>query len=126
MRPTTRFESRLLALKNSFALSLPGRVAEIAATLRRRQDGSEGGGKLPRQFHNLAGTAGTYGFYSIAAVATDGFDECVELGSGRLGETRYLWSILEELENAASSDFIQREDAHLMSGTLQAIEMSGR
>jgi HPt (histidine-containing phosphotransfer) domain-containing protein len=101
------FEMRVRDLKSRFERSLPERVAEIAETLRQRQRAGEPEDKLRRQFHNLAGTAVTFGFHSIAAAATDGFDECADLGSERInGEARYLWSLLEELTHAASGAFL--------------------
>jgi len=106
-----RFEMRLAELKGRFARSLPGRVEEIAETLRRRQDYDDGQETLDRQFHNLAGTAGSFGFLSIAAVAADGFDECAEAGSGPIsGEARYLWSIVEDLAYAASGEHFNAPD----------------
>lgn len=128
MIPANRFETRLVDLKSRFARSLPGRVEEIAEALRQRQDYDDGKGTLDRQFHNLAGTAGTFGFLSIAAVATDGFDECAEIGTGRFsGETRYLWSILEELAHAASGDLLfESPILHLMTGTLAPMELTER
>ena len=123
----TRFEARLFDLKNRFVQSLPGRVAEIAETLRHRQGDDDAAGTLDRQFHNLAGTAGTFGFHSIAAAATDGFDECVEIGSGRIhGEARYLWSILDELAYAASGGVCEGATFHLMNGALAPLELTER
>ena len=119
----TSFETRLFNLKNKFEQSLPGRVAEIVQTLRQRQVCGGTEDTLGRQFHNLAGTAGTYGFHSIAAAATDGFDECVEIGSGRIdGEARYLWSILDELVHAASGDLFRGQAFQLTGATLAPME----
>ena len=114
MTTVNRFETRLADIKGRFARSLPERVEQIAETLRQRQDYDDGKDTLDRQFHNLAGTAGTFGFHSIAAVATDGFDECAEVGAGRIsGEARYLWSIVEELAYAASGDLSKPPITHL-------------
>lgn len=114
-------EARLLDLRKRFIRSLPGRVAAIVTALQQRQDIAELQGTLDRQFHNLAGTAGTYGFFAIAAAAVDGFDECARLNGARIeGDARYLWSIVEELANEAC-DPIALADAteaifHSMSG----------
>lgn len=100
---TAGFAARLEELRQRFARSIPGRVAEIVQSLSRRLAGAaDEGDALERQFHSLAGTAGTYGFYAVAAAATDGFDECVARG-GECGgnEGRYLWSIIEELADQA-------------------------
>lgn len=127
MTTTSRFETRLHDLKDRFAQSLPRRVAEIAETLRQRQIDGEAEGTLDRQFHNLAGTAGTFGFHSIAATATEGYDECSELGGGRiLGEARYLWSIMDELAHAASGEMINAPVFHLLNGTLAPMELTER
>ena len=101
------FETRLLDMKNRFERNLPGRVADIVETLRQREDSGGGEYELPRQLHNLAGTAGSFGFHTIAAVANEGYEECVELDGRPLRDSLYLWSILEELTYAASGDFIQ-------------------
>lgn len=100
---TTEFETRLLEMKNRFVRGLPDRVEAIAEGLRQRQAGrSEFEETLERQFHNLAGTAGTYGFLEIAAVASDGFDGCAHLNRRIEGDARYLWSVVEELEDQAA------------------------
>jgi HPt (histidine-containing phosphotransfer) domain-containing protein len=97
-----RLSTRVLELRNRFIRSLPDRIAAIMENLRERQGSSERGETLDRQFHNLAGTAGTFGFFAIAAAAADGFDECVGLDGGRIeGDARYLWSIVEELADQA-------------------------
>ena len=97
-----RMNPRVLELRNRFVRSLPDRVAAIMENLRMRQESSELGVVLDRQFHNLAGTAGTFGFFAIAAAAADGFDECAGLDGGKIeGDARYLWSIVEELADQA-------------------------
>ena len=98
------FETRLLDLRNAFVRSLPDRIAAIAETLRRRLDGeNESAHTLERQFHNLAGTAGTYGLLAIAASAQEGLDECSRLDGDRIGtHARSLWSVVEDLTHAAS------------------------
>jgi len=99
------FESRIAELRKKYVLSLPARVAAIAEALRGRQKCDEASGSLDRQFHNLAGTAGTFGFFAIAATAVDGFDACSGLGGARIeGDARYLWSIVEELQNEVAFD----------------------
>jgi HPt (histidine-containing phosphotransfer) domain-containing protein len=106
----TRIDARLLELRKRFVRNLPERIAAIVETLRQRQDGLEHDGTLDRQFHNLAGTAGTFGFFAIAAAALDGFDECAGLKGAKIdGEARYLWAIVEELANeACDPDALER------------------
>lgn len=98
---TAGVQRRMHDLRKRFVQSLPDRIADIANSLRERQrlNWAEEG-TLDRQFHNLAGTAGTFGLFAIAAAAEDGFEECSDLSGARIeGEARYLWSIVEELEN---------------------------
>jgi len=97
-----QLHTRLLELRKRFVRSLPDRVSAIVETLRQRQDIAEREGTLERQFHSLAGIAGTYGLFAIAAAANDGFDECANLDGAQIeGAARYLWSIVEELANEA-------------------------
>ena len=97
---SARFQARLLELRNRYVQCLPDRVAAIVQTLRECQELGTASGVLDRQFHNLAGTAGTYGLFAIAATAMEGFDECVDLNGARIeGDARYLWSVVEELAN---------------------------
>lgn len=94
------FELRVAELRDRYVLSLPALVAAIAEGLRSRQHSASPSGALDRQFHSLAGTAGTFGLFAIAATATDGFEECASLDGARIeGAARYLWSIVEELED---------------------------
>jgi hypothetical protein len=104
MMTTASLETRLLDLRNGYIRSLPERIAAIAESLRRRLDGgSDTAETLDRQFHNLAGTAGTYGLLAVAASAREGFDECSSLeGDAISSHARYLWSIVEELGYAAA------------------------
>jgi HPt (histidine-containing phosphotransfer) domain-containing protein len=104
---TKTLERRLHDLRERFVGSLPERLATMAETLRQCQDGvPQTGGKLDRQFHTLAGTAGTYGLHSIAAAAVDGEDACGQLGGDSIEEfdARYLWSLIEELQYAIAMD----------------------
>lgn len=97
-----RLNPRVIELRNRFVRSLPDRIAAIMENLVQRQGSSETAATLDRQFHNLAGTAGTFGFFAIAAAATDGFDACEVLGGARIeGDACYLWSIVEELAHQA-------------------------
>jgi len=66
MNELTSAEEKLAALRQRFALSLTGRLDAIQAALGR--DLSE----LERLFHTLAGTAGTFGFSAISALARRG------------------------------------------------------
>ena len=122
---TAKFETRLANLKNQYLGNLPARVASISAALRQRQEGIEQiDGDLHRQFHNMAGTAGTYGLFTIAAAATDGMDECANLGMAPIeGAARYLWSLIEELENAVRVESIGQTINSPLGAQSQAREL---
>jgi HPt (histidine-containing phosphotransfer) domain-containing protein len=94
------FESRVAELRARYVHSLPALVAAIRDALRGRPQAGPSPGSLDRQFHSLAGTAGTFGLHAIAATALDGFDECSSFDETHVdGGSRYLWSIVEELED---------------------------
>lgn len=67
-------QEKLAALRQRFALSLPGRLDAIEAALGG--DASE----LERLFHTLAGTAGTFGFSVISALARLGEENHTDAG----------------------------------------------
>lgn len=107
MTPTA-FENRLFQMRQKFVQTLPGRVAILADTLRECQQGVDGSFEaLDRQFHALAGTAGTFGLSAIAVTAADGEEECGALDASAVeaSDGRYLWSLIEELEHAAMDGF---------------------
>jgi HPt (histidine-containing phosphotransfer) domain-containing protein len=112
---STMFSTRLTDLRNRYLGTLPARIAAIAESLRERQEGGvEVEDVLDGQFHALAGTAGTYGLFAIAEAATDAEVECAELqGVALSGHSRYLWSLVEELEYAIANGvgFAPSEDS---------------
>lgn len=121
-----RLDTRLLDLRRRFIRSLPDRVAAIVETLRQRQGDGERNGTLDRQFHNLAGTAGTFGFFAIAAAALDGFDECAGLNGAKIeGDARYLWSIVEELANEACDPIALERANEAIFQSMSGSERSG-
>jgi HPt (histidine-containing phosphotransfer) domain-containing protein len=112
----TSLESRMLDLRTRFVGNLPAKIAVIAESLRERQTAAEPEGKLERQFHNLAGTASTYGLFAIAEAASDGFDACENLDGARIeGDARYLWSIVEELAHEASGRYFPDDNAAVLN-----------
>jgi chemotaxis protein histidine kinase CheA len=100
-------EGRLLDLRKRYVRTLPEKVALIAETLRQCEQGvPESWGELDRQFHTLAGTAGTYGLFGIAAAALDGEEVCAGFGGTAVddGEVRYLRSLIDEIEGVVAHD----------------------
>jgi diguanylate cyclase (GGDEF)-like protein len=79
-------EEKLAALRERFARSLAGRLDAIEAAVAG--DGSE----LERLFHTLAGTAGTFGFRAISALA--------RLGEENVRDAAVASSMLAELRTA--------------------------
>jgi diguanylate cyclase (GGDEF)-like protein len=65
-------EQKLAALRDRFAQSLPKRIEAIESAL----DGDPV--QLERLLHSLAGTAGTYGFAEISALARVGEESCAD------------------------------------------------
>ncbi|MDP9194096.1 MAG: Hpt domain-containing protein [Acidobacteriota bacterium] len=74
-------ENRIRELRQRYAQTLPERLASIARTLIQAGEAMQAGetniprAELLRQFHTLAGTAGTFGFEDIATLAADA--ECI-------------------------------------------------
>ena len=73
MTDPTSAEQKLAALRERFANSLPARRDAIEAALANNPTEAE------RLLHSLAGTAGTYGFHKISAIARRGEEgeDCV-------------------------------------------------
>jgi HPt (histidine-containing phosphotransfer) domain-containing protein len=70
MESSTTLTGRLLDLKQRFVRKMPDRIAAITSTLSGYEDGSaEVRALLERQFHTLAGTAGTYDLDAVAYLA---------------------------------------------------------
>ncbi len=70
-------EEKIRALRDRFVHGLAGRIAEIDAELAHMA-GNGSAAALERQFHTLAGTAGTYGLDHIAELAAQGEEICCD------------------------------------------------
>jgi HPt (histidine-containing phosphotransfer) domain-containing protein len=107
MNATNRFENRLNELKQRFVRRMPERIAAITSTLAGYGDGGrEATRRMETQFHNLAGTAGTFDLEAIAAVACEGEQACAELNQSApdSGDFSYLAYLVERLEGALAID----------------------
>jgi HPt (histidine-containing phosphotransfer) domain-containing protein len=108
-RPTT-LNGRLLDMRERFVRRMPDRIAEIASTLSKYGEGDEQvTALLERQFHTLAGTAGTYDLNTVAAAAFEGEQACVELGKsqGDGDDLTYLRFLVAQLSGALAADAAQ-------------------
>jgi HPt (histidine-containing phosphotransfer) domain-containing protein len=107
MEPSTPLNGRLLDMKQRLVRMMPDRIAAITSTLSGYGDG---GGDvtalLERQFHTLAGTAGTYDLDALAAAAFEGEQACVELGKSPHdgGDVPYLAFLISQLHHALAVD----------------------
>lgn len=107
MDPTNPLIGRLLDLRQRFVKTMPDRIAAIAATLADCIDGGpEATDRLERQFHTLAGTAGTYDLHTVAAAAFEGEEACVELAQSQIDSDhfKYLTFLVEQLHGALAVD----------------------
>lgn len=107
MELSTELRGRLLDMKQRFVRSVPDRIAAITSALADfRNGGSEAPHRLERQFHTLAGTAGTFDLSAVAAVAFEGEEACLELHqSAPDGEDfTYLAFLVEQLHGALAVD----------------------
>jgi len=99
-------ENRIRELRQRYARTLPDRLASVARTLIQAGETMQAGetiqagetniprAELLRQFHTLAGTAGTFGFEDIATLAGDA--ECL------LSSASALYVTPDEVERLAS------------------------
>lgn len=107
MESSTSPTGRLLDMKQRFVGTMPNRIAAITSTL----SGYEHGGEevralLERQFHTLAGTAGTYDLDAVAGAAFEGEQACVEIGEAQPdgGDFTYLSFLVDQLHGALAAD----------------------
>src|ERR1700687_5768000 len=104
MAPTAVLKGQLIELKDRFVRKMPDRIEAIAATLTSCIDGgSDAMDYLERQFHTLAGTAGTYDLTAVAAAAFDGEEACADANRSPL-DIRYLSILVDQLRFALASD----------------------
>jgi HPt (histidine-containing phosphotransfer) domain-containing protein len=98
---------QLFELKQRFVQRMPDRIAAIGSALG---DCTDGGGeamdRLERQFHTLAGTAGTYDLNAIAAAAFEGEEACAELNKAPLESEGfvYLMLLVDQVRGALAAD----------------------
>jgi len=107
MEPSMTLKGQLFDLKQRFVQTMPTRIAVIASTLAGRFDADSGVmDRLERQFHTLAGTAGTYGLNAVAATAFEGEEVCSELKQSPLEseDFTYLAFLVNQLSGALASD----------------------
>ena len=105
MEGTEALMGRLVDLRGRFIKTVPGRVDAIAATLARCEADFAAIHQLERQFHTLAGTAGTYGLDSVAITASEAEAVCAEFLETHVNnETfHYLKDLIDQLRAASET-----------------------
>ncbi len=101
------FKGRLIDLKRRFVQKMPDRIAAIASTLAASAAGDgEARARLEREFHTLAGTAGTYGLNAVAAAALEGEEASVGLEMSPLDHEAFktLTRLVDQLRSALAAD----------------------
>lgn len=107
MEPSITLKGKLFDLKQRFVQTMPDRIAAIASTLAvcvdRDQEATE---RLERQFHTLAGTAGTYDLNAVAAAAFEGEEACRELNQSGFSaeDLTYMGFLVDQLRGALAVD----------------------
>jgi chemotaxis protein histidine kinase CheA len=110
MEPSISLEElkgRLFDLKQRFVQKMPDRIAAIATTLAACIAGDgDAMDQLERQFHTLAGTAGTYELTAVAATAFEGEAACAGLKESPLDSDnfKYLTYLVDQLRGALAAD----------------------
>ncbi|MGH9419612.1 MAG: Hpt domain-containing protein [Thermoanaerobaculia bacterium] len=80
MQTAQTLEGRLANLTRRYLDAVPDRIAAIGETLMHCQRESiDAATFLGRQFHTLAGTAGTYGLLAVSAVAVEAEETCAAI-----------------------------------------------
>lgn len=100
---TDRPDDSLIQLQREYLAGLPVRLSEIRTGIERFRRGVEGAARaLHAQFHQLAGSGGSYGFPEISAIAREAerwlAAGCPAPDAGRLEEA------VDRLAAAAKSD----------------------
>jgi HPt (histidine-containing phosphotransfer) domain-containing protein len=85
----SRLENAIGSLRERFLQGLPARLDAIYTALQ-----SPAARAVERGFHNLTGTAATYGLFGIAAVAAEGERICDQAGDILDDATRVQLTIL--------------------------------
>lgn len=107
MEASATLKRRLSDLRQRFVLTMPDRIAAISATVAECvNSGGAAMERLERQFHSLAGTAGTYDLEAVAAAALEGEEACAQLNQSALDEENftYLTILVEQLHSAFAAD----------------------
>lgn len=94
----TSFEAKLHSLRQRFRSLLPERVDELSRLLDVAALPD-----LVRRFHNLAGTAGTYGMEEIGALAAEGEEVCENAPSCDAETTACLRVLIDSMRGEAAS-----------------------
>ena len=89
------------ALRARFFSRLAERVVTLQATVATFDDGLEARDSLERQFHSLAGIAGTYGFPGLTDLARHGELRCAE--GAALAELRGVVEAIAEFAAAMAA-----------------------
>jgi chemotaxis protein histidine kinase CheA len=104
MEPSAALKGQIIELRARFIRKMPDRIEAITSTLASCVDGgSDAMDRLERQFHTLAGTAGTYDLNAIAAAAFDGEEACADVNRSPL-DIRYLSILVDQLRFALAAD----------------------
>ncbi len=106
MERSRTLNTRLLDLRDHFIKTVPGRIDAINETLAQcATNDPTAMHRLERQFHTLAGTAGTYGLLEIAAAAGEAEATCADAQEAWLdGESfYYLQYLVDQLRRAADA-----------------------
>ncbi len=107
MEPLTAIKGQLFDLKQRFVQRVPDRIAAIASTLPGCNDGGRDAmDLLERQFHALAGTAGTYDHNAVSAAAFEGEEACADLDKSPLDSDsfKHLTFLVDQLRSALADD----------------------
>ncbi len=95
-------EEKIRALRDRFVHGLADRIVDIDAELTQMA-GSGSAAVLERQFHTLAGTAGTYGLERIAELAAQGEEICCDQIVDK-SATQTLHKIVADLRAAIAAE----------------------
>jgi HPt (histidine-containing phosphotransfer) domain-containing protein len=107
MEVPATLKGQLFDLKQRFVKTMPDRIAAISSTLAGSiSEGTEGMDRLERQFHTLAGTAGTYDLRAVAAAAFEGEEACEQFKQSPLDSDnfKYLAFLVDQLRGALAVD----------------------
>lgn len=104
------FEAKLDSLRERFRALLPERVEELSRLLD-----DDAFPDLTRRFHNLAGTAGTYGVEEIGTLAAEGEDVCENARSADPETVSYLRVLIDTMRGAAAGAPVAEDTGRLLA-----------